>query len=100
MQNSRLAERRPKGVKLALTYVAQLEPIGLGKAKRVPCPHLVGIELRPPDDHVVGLSRGIFMELRQTLRSDDPGKTALAPLAHQADDRLARFRVPGPRSGQ
>ena len=83
-----------KLIKLTLSHVTQLEPIGLGKAKRIPCPHLVGIEPRAPDDHVIGLRRGIFVELRQTLRGDDSGETALAPLAHQTDDRLSRFRVP------
>src|SRR5712692_763118 len=90
--NSRLTQRRSEGVKLTLPHVTQLEPIGLGQAKRVPGPHLVGIEPRAPDDHVVGLSRGVLVELRQTLRGDDPGITALAPLAHQADDRFGRFR--------
>src|SRR6266852_5532120 len=90
--NSRLTQRRSEGVKLTLPHVTQLEPICLRKAKRVPCPHLVGIEPRAPDDHVVGLSRGVLVELRQTLRGDDPGITALAPLAHQADDSFSRFR--------
>src|SRR5712692_2173889 len=90
--NSRLTQRRTEGVKLTLPHIAQLEPIGLGKAKRVPCPHLVGIEPRAPDDHVVGLSRGVLVELRQALRGDDPGVTALASLAHQADDRFGGFR--------
>jgi hypothetical protein len=88
-----LTNRRPEGMRLALPYVAKLESIGLGKAKRVPCPHLVGVEPRAPNDHVIGLSRGIFVELRQTLRGDDSGEPALAALAHQANNRLRRFRV-------
>src|SRR5713226_1269147 len=94
--NPRLTQRRSEGVKLTLTHVTQLEPICLGKAKRVPCPHLVGIEPRASDDHVVGLSRGVFVELGKPLRRDHAGIAPLAALAHQADDRFGRFRSARP----
>jgi hypothetical protein len=76
VNDSGLTNRRAEGAELALPYVAKLEPLGF----RVSCSHLVGIEPRPPDDHIIGFRRGIFVELRQTLRRDDPSKPALATL--------------------
>ena len=32
----RLTQRRPKGVELALSHIAQFEPVGFGEAERVP----------------------------------------------------------------
>jgi len=91
---SRLTQRRPKGVELALARIAQFEPVGFGEAERVPCPRLVGVQPGAPDDHVVGLGRSVLMEFRKPLRCDDAGVAALAALAHQTDDCLGLFRFP------
>jgi hypothetical protein len=41
--DSRLTERRAEGIELALPHIAQLEPVGLGKPKGVPCSRLIGV---------------------------------------------------------
>jgi hypothetical protein len=43
MHDSRLTQRRAESVKLTLAKVTQLEPVGLGKTKCLPCPHLISI---------------------------------------------------------
>jgi hypothetical protein len=63
MHDTGLHEGGTKGIKLTLSQITQLDPIGLGKTKRVPCPHLIGIEPGTPDDYVVGLGGSVFMQV-------------------------------------
>jgi hypothetical protein len=77
--DARPAKDWAEGIKPALPYVAKFDQIRLGEAKRVPSPHQVGIKPRAPDDHVIGLSGGIFVELRQTLSAMTPSKARLRP---------------------
>jgi hypothetical protein len=49
MDDARLTQCRAEGIKLALPKVAELDPVSLGEAERVPCPRLIGIEPGTPE---------------------------------------------------
>ena len=63
MDHSGKIQGRAEGVELALPQVAQFEPLRLAHAEQVAGALLVTVQPRPPDDHVVGLGRGVLVKL-------------------------------------
>jgi hypothetical protein len=86
VNDSWLAKCRSEGVKLTLPHVTQLESIGLERPRASPARTWSASSHVCPMITLLASSRGIFVELRQTLRGNDSSETALAALAHQADD--------------
>src|SRR5207237_6526804 len=86
-------ERWAEGEELARVELAELSPALLCEAELVSGALQVHVEPRPADQLVVGLGRGILVELREPLRGEDRAEPALSPAGREVEHGARALRV-------